>query len=236
MKNISLSTLLSTLYFLFLSGFFVLVHAQEHEDLKKLEKTVYQHLKQKSDHKLLKPVIEVNPLSATLTLPKCQKPIKVNDRNPEKFAGRLVTGIECESPFWRTFISAKVDGKVQIVASTKAIYRNSVIQTNMVKLISVPYSSRLQNHLTQIESAIGMRAKRSIRSNTPIDIHDLLPPFWVYKNKPVTLLTMINGVSVETMGIALKDAFQGQTVLVRNATSDKLIRGIVIAPNKVQVP
>ncbi len=225
---------------LILTWSFFSTQAIAQQNLKQSHDSLYQialdHLKQKTDQKLFNPKFNVQRLSHHIQFPVCQVPLELIDRNPGKITGRNTFNIFCDKPQWRVTISATVGGDLPVVIATQGILRQEVIKEDDIKQILVPFQRVRTGGFTDPEQVIGLRAKRSIGPNTILTIRLVQPPYWVFKNRQVTLVTQVGNIKIETKGIALKSGVEKEQVAVRNLSSQKIIKGIVIAPNTVKVP
>ncbi|MDG6777591.1 flagellar basal body P-ring formation chaperone FlgA [Thiomicrorhabdus sp. zzn3] len=208
----------------------------EHQPLEAIHSQALEFLKQKVDQKLHNPKIHLKKLSSRIRLPRCETPLQIHDRTPNKIAGRVTLGIKCKNPAWQTFLSATIEGELAAVISTQGILKQAVIKPEDVKQVYVNYKKVGDDSLISAEKAIGMRAKKAIGPNEILTIRDLQPPYWVFKKHPVNLISKIGTVEVKTKGVALSDAVEGEQVQVENSATGKTVRGIVIAPNTVLVP
>lgn len=197
---------------------------------------VLEHLKQKTDQKLHNPTFDIREFSDRLKLQRCEAPLELEDKSPEKAAGRMTFKVECPQPSWKIFVTATVDGELPVVIATKGILKEAVIQPGDVKQILQPYQQVRRGALIDPGRAIGMRAKRAIAPNTTLTVRHLQPPYMVFEKNNVTIITYIGNIQVESVGVALEDAVLHEQVPVRNLSSDKIVKGIVVAPNTVEVP
>lgn len=197
---------------------------------------VENYIKQKVYQQLFEPVIHIRKLSNNLQLAACQTELELKDNRHDRIAGRMTIRVQCHQPKWQVFVPATVDGKLPLVVSAKAILKRAVIKEDDVTQILVSYNRVPIGALVKTDKAIGMRTKRAIGPNQPIKVRDLDPPYWVFKNKEVNVITKIGEVEVKTKAIALKSGVQDEQVPVKNITSKKVVNGIVIAPNTVIVP
>lgn len=207
-----------------------------HQSLDEVHEQALTFLKQKIDQKLLEPKIRLKKLNPRVQLPRCQTPLELIDRTPTKLAGRTTLGVKCHQPNWQTFISAHIDGKLPVVVSTQGILKRVVIKPSHVTLKNVHYKSVPSDALISIENVLGMRTKKTISPNSVITLRSLQPPYMVLKNQPVSILTKIGEVEIHAKGVALEDGVENQRVDIKNISSQKTIKGIVIAPNTVVVP
>ncbi|CAN8141315.1 flagella basal body P-ring formation protein FlgA [uncultured Thiomicrorhabdus sp.] len=219
-------------------------YSQENEhtqqSLTELQRLVFDYVKEKTTNnptqEIYEAEISVRPLSSNLRLGKCQNELQLNDRNPDDYLGRMTIGVSCEAPKWQVYIPAEVNGKTKVVLTTRALVKQSTISAQDIEEILMPYRNAPRGGLERAETAIGMRTKRAIGANTPLRIRDLQPAFIVFKKRAVNIVTNIGAVKVTTRGIAQDNAVKDEQVAVKNLSSGKLIRGIVIAPNTVYVP
>lgn len=207
--------------------------SQAHNDIYTLAD---EYLKQKTDQKIFEAKFELKKFSSTLSLPRCLTPLTLKDRNPNTVSGRITLSVSCNKPVWRVFVPVVITGKLPVILSTKGIPKQAVIKGEHVKKVLLPYQKVPKGHLIDTNTAIGMRAIKAIPANKVLRIKDLSPPYWVFKNQQVNIITRIGGIEVKATGIALKNGVDQEQVPIQNASSKKLIKGIVIAPNTVLVP
>jgi len=207
-----------------------------YQSLDDLHLQAMEFLKQKVDQKLIEPKIQLKKLNPRIQLPACSEPLEFIDRTPTKLAGRTTIGIKCQQPNWQTFVSAYIDGKLSAVVTVQGILKEAVIKADDVILENIHFKSVPSDALVSIETAIGMRAKKSISANSVLTLRTLQAPYWVFKKQPVRIITKIGQIEISARGIALEDGVENQQVDIENVSSQKTVRGIVIAPNTVMVP
>ncbi|MDX1795849.1 MAG: flagellar basal body P-ring formation chaperone FlgA [Hydrogenovibrio sp.] len=238
LTRVFMSAMLLTL----LSSNFLCASAQpttpenQYQTAASLQKQALEYLKQKVDQKLKNPVITVNPVSNRLHLGLCQNPVKLEDKTPDKIAGRVSLKLSCSQPEWKLYVTASIDGQLPVIVSTRGILRETTIKASDVKQVYLSYRKVRRGAMTHLNNVIGMRAKRSIPPNKIITIRFLQPPYLVFKDQPIKIVTYAGEIKVETAGIALENGTKQQQIPIRNASSKKVIKGIVIAPNTVWVP
>jgi len=210
--------------------------SEKYHALDELYSQTMEFLKQKVDQKLIEPQIQLKKLNPRIQLPRCQTELQFIDRTPTKLAGRTTIGIKCQQPSWQTFVSAYIDGKLSVVITTQGILKQAVIESEDVKIAAVHYKSVPNDALISLENAIGMRAKKSISAGTVLTLRTLQAPFLVFRNQPVSILTNIGSIEVRSKGVALEDGVEHQRIDIKNSSSQRIIKGIVVAPNTVVVP
>jgi len=198
--------------------------------------TIRQDLENKLSGHLHQAEIEINQVSQRLQLPSCQSDITIKDRRPEKMAGRKTYEVRCQTPSWQFYVTAQISGKLPVVKTTRAILKQAVIDASDVTVEYVPYNRVRRNTIVKLDTVIGMRAKRAIGPNETLNARQLQPPYLVFEDQPVNLITRIGNIQVESAGLALDNATLHQQVKVRNLSSESVVKGVVIGPNQVEVP
>ncbi|GAB6069720.1 flagellar basal body P-ring formation chaperone FlgA [Thiomicrorhabdus hydrogeniphila] len=209
---------------------------QSYQSLDEIHQLVTKHVKQKIDQKIFDPKIQLRKLSPQLHLPQCKTPLQLVDKDLENIVGRITISVLCEQPKWRVYVPVIVEGNMPVIISTHGILKRAVIKAEDVQKTLLNYKNVPSGAMININKVIGMRTKSSIGPNRVIKINDLQPQFWVFKDKQVDIITRIGGIEVKTRGTALNDAVADEQVKIKNNASEKIIKGIVIAPNKVLVP
>ena len=207
-----------------------------YQPLDEIHQLVTNHVKQKIDQKIFDASIQLRKLTPELKIPLCKSNLELLDKDLSNIAGRMTISVFCRQPKWRVFVPVTVEGKQPVVMTTHGILKRAVIKEGDVKQVLLNYKRIPSGGMVDVSKVVGMRTKKAIAPNTVIKVRDLQPPYWVFKNKQVNIITRIGGIEVKTRGTALESAVADEQVPIRNNTSEKIIKGIVIAPNTVLVP
>jgi flagella basal body P-ring formation protein FlgA len=198
---------------------------------------IHSLLKQKLDQNLKNPNITIQEIGKRTRMPRCRKPLQYRLLQPQRVGpGRHTVIVQCPEPAWKLFIAARIKAHIPVVVSTAIIPRHSLIRPEQLQQRIIDTTGLPHGALHDPAQAVGMRARRAIAPGTIIKAQMLLPPYWVYKGKPVMLITRIGNIEVRARGIAQKNAVENEMVAVKNERSGKIVRGIVTAPNTVVVP
>ncbi len=90
-------------------------------------------------------------------------------------------------------------------------------------------------YLEDPAQVIGKVPSRIIRNGTPITEKLLQNPIVIEVGAAVQIVTNYKGIRVKTEGIALQRGRVGKIIRVRNATSSKILRGLVIDASTVEI-
>lgn len=201
-----------------------------------LEKQATEYLKQKADQNLSNVRINVRPISDNLNLGACQTPVTLKDSRPEKREGRMTLMLECDEPSWRLYVTGEIEGDIKVVRTKRPIVKNATLTPSDLETVYVHYKRADRRAVHKEINAIGMRAKRAIPAHEVLTINLLQAPYLVFENQPIKLITDFNGLRVETGGTALENGIKNARVRVKNNRSERILKGIVVAPNTVRIP
>lgn len=77
--------------------------------------------------------------------------------------------------------------------------------------------------------------RHSLPAGAVLTSQDLLPDLMVRQGEQVTLVAAMGGIEVRAAGLALQDGRQGAVIRVQNATSSKVVQGVVEGDRVVDV-
>jgi flagella basal body P-ring formation protein FlgA len=77
--------------------------------------------------------------------------------------------------------------------------------------------------------------RHSLPAGTILTTDDLLPDYLVRQGEQVTLVAAVDGIEVRAAGLALQNGRQGALIRVQNATSARVIQGVVDSDGVVDV-
>ncbi len=121
-----------------------------------------------------------------------------------------------------------------IAVPIRNMRRGEVITEQDVEIRNVPVRKIDGTTLTEMSDLVGMAARQSLRTGKPIRVRDIEEPKIVRKNTTVTVQLKSRGLVLTVRGTALQSGAMGDTINIRNANSNRIIQGKVIAPELVQ--
>jgi len=141
--------------------------------------------------------------------------------------------IRCNSAdSWQLYVPVRIDEIVQAVILQQNIASGSLITADMLTTAQRERRFIRGNLVSDIESVLGARTKRSLSMGQILTLQDLC---LVCKGDVVTISVSDNGLSVAATGIAQSDGSLGDTITVLNQQSRRAISAQVIAVNLVRV-
>lgn len=126
------------------------------------------------------------------------------------------------------------DTSVEVLVPTYNIPKGTIVSINDFELAEV--TQALSSRYITVEDSIdGLETKRNLYKGKPV-IHSYIgEPELVKRNEGVTLVFVVNGLTLTTVGKSIDDGSLGDIVEVINTESRKKVSGVVIDKNVVQV-
>jgi len=122
---------------------------------------------------------------------------------------------------------------VRVVVPAHDIPRGQVISEGDLTYGTVPGSALMAGVVTSITTAKDMEARRLLHAGEVFRSDDVRRPIVVTKGQTVTMLFNVPGVELTAMGRAMGEGGIGDTVMVQNPASFRMINGVVSAPGTV---
>lgn len=179
---------------------------------------------------------EIGQLDPRLNLAFCDRPLRDNF-DPLTRPGRVAIKVECDgSRPWSLFVPVQIQAWQQVVVTSAALARGQQISESDVTLAEAELSSLRSGYLSRIEDAAGLIVRRNLEPGAPLHAGLLEQPQVVKRGDEVIIRADNAIMSVQVPGIALSDGRAGEQVNVRNLSSNRVIRAIVVDVGEVRVP
>jgi len=131
-------------------------------------------------------------------------------------------------------VRGKLAAIARVVTAKSTIRRGSIINARQLS-VSQEDITRLDRPYQTIEQVVGMQAKRTIRTGTPLDGQNVTQPPVIRRGEPVKIIASKGSLQVSTYGVAIMDGRRGEFIQVKNIHSNKRIYCKVDAPGIVSV-
>ena len=125
-----------------------------------------------------------------------------------------------------------LSNNVQIVFTKLNIPKGKVIEPDDLVMKLADFRTARGAYVT-LDNIVGQKAKRNLSRDTVVKPRHILAKNAVNKNDSVLIISGSKAVRIVTYGEALSDGKVGDMVLVRNSSSLKQLKAIVIAEKKV---
>jgi flagella basal body P-ring formation protein FlgA len=129
--------------------------------------------------------------------------------------------------------AAAPDAGVRVVVPARDIPRGQTISESDLTYATVPGNALMAGVVTSFSAAKDMEARRMLRVGEAFRADDVRHPVVVTKGETVTMLFKAPGVELTATGRAMGEGGVGDTVMVQNPASFRMINGVISAPGTV---
>lgn len=128
---------------------------------------------------------------------------------------------------WEMSVAVRADVFVPVVMVKTPVERNTVLTQEDLQLKRYNISGQRSGLLMRLEDAVGLTSKRTLQPGKPLTRSMLVQPLMVKRDQPVTIVSRMEGITASMPGVALKNGRKGDTIKIRNASSQRVVSGVV---------
>jgi len=169
-----------------------------------------------------------------------QAPDNLSDERPESI--QLVKGPLGKAVFSfmfsnneRVLVRADVRAYGQVLMSRRPFQKRHIIEEDDIYIAKMDVGKMPRNVLKDPEKIIGKSLKRSINANMTIE-EDMIEMYQlVERGRRVVLLMSHEGMIIRADGRTKEKGYVGMTVRAINASSKKIVSGVLIDENTVKI-
>ena len=125
------------------------------------------------------------------------------------------------------------DTGVRVVVPSHDIPRGQVITEGDLTYATVAGNALMAGTVTSFSAAKDMEARRLLHAGETFRADDMRRPIVVTRGETVTMLFNAPGVELTATGRAMGEGGIGDTVMVQNPASFRMINGVISAPGTV---
>lgn len=159
----------------------------------------------------------------------CPSPLHLNLTSPPDMAlSRMNYEVSCQDANgWKVNVGVRPDVFVAVVMPRSLIPRNTEITADDIELKKFNISNQHGDVLMHPEDVVGLTSKRALQPGKPLTAAELVQPLLVKRDQPVMIVSRMQGITASMPGVAMKNGHKGDVIRVRNATSQRVISGVV---------
>lgn len=201
-----------------------------HELVKEVAETyVYQH----ADFDDFNDVtIAVRAPDARIKIPACPVDLIASASKQSLKQSNVTVKVLCPSNNWFHYLSAKVTELQDVVIVNDTVSPGTLLTQHNISVVQMDKKRLRGGTFADVDSVVGARLKRRTRDGSPITSRMLC---FVCKGDPVVITAKLSGLEIKTAGVAQQDGNVGDTIVVKNRKSKKLIDARVTTVKEVEV-
>jgi flagella basal body P-ring formation protein FlgA len=151
--------------------------------------------------------------------------ITINEKTRFYRADIAITSADNKTKHYN--VTGTYDEIVRVPVLAQKMPRGSVIKEADIAWLEVPHEQVKFEVVATEQKLIGKALKREIYDHTPLKEQDLQKEQVIARNTTVNILFNSPSINIKTIGITLDSGGVGDTIRVRNASSNKIIQGII---------
>jgi flagella basal body P-ring formation protein FlgA len=181
--------------------------------------------------------VTVTELDPRLRLHPCASPLamEVTGENPK--SGSVTVRVRCPGPRpWSLFVPARQSLLGTVVVLARPVQPGTPLQASDLRLEQREVGSLGGGFFSAPDGVLGRTLRRPVAAGQPLVASALAAVSRVRRGDRVVLVARLAGVEVRMQGEALRDGSVGESIPVRNLSSERLVEGRVTADGSVEVP
>lgn len=176
--------------------------------------------------------IKVQDIDSRITLPDCPA-LEVFLPAGSQLQGNTTVGVRCpEGSGWSLFVQVSVLVSSPTLVTTHPLLLGQTVSSEDFRVQGS--ESPLAGALTDPAQAVGKVMKYGVGAGQVLRQDMLRAAFWVQQGKPVRMQVKGEGFSINTDGVALANASEGQMVQVKTS-SGRVVTGVVRDEGLVEI-
>jgi flagella basal body P-ring formation protein FlgA len=193
----------------------------------KLLKDVISYVEQEfnpDESKNLK--IVAHPLDSRISIKECDKNLLFTVAKKRSFSRQFPVKATCpsENSPWKVFVQVSLSEMIEALVTSQAIAKGVTVDAGMVEIVLVD-AQRIRNRSsTDLSAIIGGRALKNIQRGYQIGQGDVC---LVCKGDDVSIIAKNNSMMIKTSGTAIESGAKGESIKVKNNSSNRIIKGII---------
>ena len=176
--------------------------------------------------------VEAMPLDSRIRVPVCEQAYAFSTNSDLQNQSSITVKASCPGNKWFLFFVVNVKQQQPVVVATTALSPGSLLTSSNTRVIFLDKSRIRSTVYAKSEQVLGARAKRRMRPGQPFQPQLLC---FVCKGDRIVISANAAGLQIKTSGVAQQDGNIGDTILVKNSNSKKIISAKVANINKVSV-
>jgi flagella basal body P-ring formation protein FlgA len=206
-----------------------LTGSQDHEQIRSIAAAF---VKQQSSSLPGKVTYTIGEIDQRIALSACAR-LEAFLPTGGQFIGKTAIGVRClEKDGWSIYIPVQVKVSLSLLVSARQLPLGHVLQEQ--DMTSQTMEATQTEGITDPKQAIGKVLRYGVSAGQLLREDMLRPPYSVTQGRIVPLLVQSSGFSIRSMGSALGNASEGQTVKVRSS-SGRVLDGVARANGVVEI-
>ena len=184
----------------------------------------------------VKQFVSAAKLDSRLRVESCTQPLQAFEQSATNLGERVTVGVRCPAAnTWTLYVPVSVEVEVPVLVLRRALARRARVAMIDVEPETRRMPGNAASFVQDAASLQGHRLKRSLPAGTALTVDMLVPDVVVRRGQQVTLIAATGPVEIRAQGHALTEGGVDDRVRVQNASSLKVVEGVVESDSVVRV-
>jgi len=172
--------------------------------------------------------VRADPLDPRLRLSACEKPLQAYIPLGMTVRSNTTIGVRCTgtSP-WALFVPVKIAITRPVVVLSHPLDRGAVLAEDDIRVESRTGNFGVSGYYSDPAQVVGKVLTRPVSAGQPVSTAFLTGNRLVRRGQNVTLVAESGSIAVRMAGTAMMDGGEGDRIKVKNATSKRIVEGVV---------
>lgn len=170
--------------------------------------------------------ITVLPFDSRIKVHKCKNELNVEFAPNRSYTRQFPVKVECskaDKPF-KMFVNVQVTEYVEVIVAKTNIPKGITIDDDMIRVAKVEKHRVKTRSSDDMSNIIGGRALRNFSRGYQIGALDVC---LVCKGDEVAIIAQSEAITIKTSGTAIESGAMGETIQVKNNSSNRIIKGVI---------
>lgn len=177
--------------------------------------------------------VQVQAAAANLDL--CPRAPSIDWRS-QPLSSRMTPKISCEDLGWQLFVPITLSIRQPVVVAATPLTRGQRLSTTDVEVRMEDIGTLRMGYFHQPEEVDGYQVARNLRQGDVINAYVVEAPTLVKRGDRVVILAHSGGLTVRTLGEAMRDGQAGRQIPVRNLSSRSIVHAYIRDRGVVEIP
>lgn len=179
---------------------------------------------------------DIRPLDSRLQLALCDQALVVNATAGELKAGNNTLLIHCPAQQnWKIYSAVNIKIFREVVMLNKSLKRGDVIHAEDLVMEYREVSGLPSGYITDTNQVINKQAARNIIIGSALNAQSYQDAAMIKRGDQVHIQSSNSNFSISMTGIAMSNGSKGESIKVKNLSSQKQLQAVVINTGLVSV-
>ncbi|MBC7982451.1 MAG: flagellar basal body P-ring formation protein FlgA [Candidatus Obscuribacterales bacterium] len=175
-------------------------------------------------------------LDPRLQLALCAGPLHAFTLHGATLNARNTIGVRCEQGAeWTVYLTVSIETDTKVLVLRSAAARDAHLAAADVDVQRRRVAGLGSTYIGDVQQLKLRHLKRSIPAGTALTVDMLSRDLQVKRGQQVVLVTSVQGIEVRANGLALTEGAESDRIRVQNASSLKVVEGVIESGNLVRV-